>query len=163
MSRIFWISIALAALGASAAKHAGAHGPPLPPPLPWHVDAYIGFERAAGLDRPGSEDRWYYQNALQLDGARIKLHRETVVCSAGRIHSSEGDGGSEFYDGYLQGSPENGTAVLRYVRCENCFDRTAPPPLTLPIRVVSPQEARLGEVMYSKRTPPYPDRCPTGE
>lgn len=137
--------------------------PPLPPPLPWHVNAYIGFERAAEFDQTGIPERWYYQNALQIDGARVKLHKQTVVCKAGRLYSSEGDGGAMFYEGEMLGPLEEGRAVLRYAGCDQCIPpATAPEPLDLPIRRVSPSVILLGSVSYSREAEPYPKHCPSG-
>ena len=137
--------------------------PPLPPPLPWHVNAYIGFERAAEFDQAGMPERWYYQNALQIDGARVKLHKQTVVCKAGRLYSSEGDGGAMSYEGEMLGPLEEGRAVLRYAGCDQCIPpATAPEPLNLPIRRVSPSVILLGSVSYSREAEPYPKHCPSG-
>lgn len=135
--------------------------PPLPPPLPWHASAYIGFERAANLDQPGIDAQWFYQNSLRIQGAHIALHKQTVLCASGRVFSSEGDGGAVSYEGEVLGPLENGRAVLRYVGCDGCIPPTAAPePLDLPIRFLSPDVIGLGPVTYDRRNRPYPDACP---
>lgn len=136
--------------------------PPLPPPLPWHANAYVGFERAANLDQPGIDAHWFYQNSLQIQDTRIVLYKRTVFCASGRVFSSEGDGGAVSYEGEVLGPLENGRAVLRYAGCDGCIPPTvAPEPLDLPIRQVSPDAIRLGPVRYERGKQPYPDACPT--
>ncbi|KRA72997.1 hypothetical protein ASD78_15455 [Lysobacter sp. Root667] len=154
--------VLVATLCACALVRAG-EAPLLPPPLPWHVNAYIGFERAAEFDQAGIPERWYYQNALQIDSALVKLHKQTVVCKAGRLYASEGDGGAMFYEGEMLGSLEEGRAVLRYAGCDQCIPpTTAPEPLDLPVRRVSPSVILLGAASYSREAEPYPKRCPSG-
>jgi hypothetical protein len=144
-----------------AAFATGTGDPPSPPRLPWHVNAYLGFERADALDQHGMDDEWYLQNSLQIDGLKIKLHKQTVLCRGGKTWSSEGDGGAEFFEGEINGSMEDGTAVLRYVACDRCLSQPeAAQPVSLPLRHVSPGVIQLGAVMYRLDAKPYPDVCP---
>jgi hypothetical protein len=160
MSFLRTFSIALVLAGCS---HDAAMPPPAPP-LPWLVDAYIGFERAADMDSIGSSDTWYHQNALQIRGDEIQLRKTTVICSGGRIYSSEGDGGSLLYSGRITTGESGKFARLSFVSCDGCI---GPHPGTaafgtfeLPISVLTPRSIRLGDVMYSKDQAPYPNRCP---
>lgn len=141
----------------SAARATGAEAPPPPPPLPWHVNAYIGFERADDFDQPGMDRKWYLQNSLQIDGSRIKLHKQTVVCEDERMWSSEGDGVAQSFEGEVSG----GIAVLRYVKCDRCLSPPeAAKPVSLPLHLESPGVIQLGSVVYRRDTKPYPDSCP---
>ncbi|MFC0682896.1 hypothetical protein ACFFGH_34140 [Lysobacter korlensis] len=138
---------------ASAASHA-------PPPLPWHVVAYIGFEEAPEYD-VGANERWLRQNSLQIEGSTVKLHKQIVACIGGRLFSVEGDGGADFYEGQLSGSLQSGTVVLTYQGCDGCLpSRPAPAPQTLPIRLVAPGAVVLGGIRYSRAVTPYPEQCP---
>ena len=139
----------------------GAEVPPSPPPLPWHVNAYIGFERADDLDQPGTDRKWYLQNSLQIDGSKIRLHKQTVFCEDGRMWSSEGDGGAKFFGGEISGGLEGGVAILRYVKCDLCLSQPeAEKPVGLPLQLESPGVIQLGSVEYRRDTKPYPDLCP---
>ena len=136
----------------------GAGDPPPAPPLPWHVDAYIGFERNPDMDTPRSKQRWYWQNSLQIDGDKLKLHKQAVVCEAGKLFSSEG-GGALFYEGSLQRT--KGRAKLRYSRCDRCLaNLMKPSSLNLTIEVMAPDVIQMGGVKYSKAAKPYPEHCP---
>lgn len=139
----------------------GAEVPPPPPPLPWHVNAYIGFERTDDFDQPGMDRKWFLQNSLQIDGSRIKLHKQTVFCEDGRMWSSEGDGGAQFLEGEISGTLERGIAILRYVKCDQCLSQPeAAKPVSLPLHLESPGVIQLGSVVYRRDAKPYPDSCP---
>ncbi|MGO4780296.1 hypothetical protein AB4084_32960, partial [Lysobacter sp. 2RAB21] len=115
----------------------------------WHVNAYIGFERADDLNQPGIDDEWYLQNSLHIDGSKIKLHKQTVICRSGKVWSSEGDGGAEFFEGEVNGGLDVGVAVLRYAGCDQCLSHPeAQKPVSLPIHLVSPGVIQLGSVVY---------------
>ena len=134
---------------------------PPPPPLPWHVNAYIGFERVDALDQPGIDDVWFLQNALQIHGSKIKLHKQAVVCRNGKLRSSEGDGGAGLFEGEIIGGVEDGLAILRYVECDQCLAKPkVANPINLPIHRESPGTIRLGSVVYRLDTKPYPEECP---
>jgi hypothetical protein len=112
MRRLVMAVLLPTAIALSPAK--GGEPPQLPPPPePWHNDAYIGFERIAEMGPAEDEGQWYWQNALQVDGTRVKLHKQIVVCREGRVRSAEGDGGAEFFVGSLEGTPKQRTVSLR--------------------------------------------------
>jgi hypothetical protein len=130
------------------------------PPVPWHVDAYIGFERAAEFDPPGSGEHWYWQNALQISGSKVKLHKQTLACRDGKTWSTEGDGGAQSFEGTLAGSIRQGNVSLRYIGCDGCLSSREHAVQVLPIRQLSDDALRMGSVTYDRATKPYPDKCP---
>lgn len=161
MTRKLLVALMMVVTATLAACATGTENPPLPPPLPWHVNAYIGFERADDLNQPGIDDEWYLQNSLQIDGANIKLHKQTVICRSDKVWSSEGDGGAQFFEGEINGGLEGGIAVLRYAGCDRCLSQPeAEKPVILPIHLVSPGVIQLGSVVFKRDTSPYPDACP---
>ena len=137
----------------------GGELPPLPPPLPWHIDAYIGFERIAEMGPVEDDEQWYWQNALQVDGTQIKLHRQLVVCTKGKLWSVEGDGREEFFEGSFEGIRQR-TVSLRYLKCEGCLWPEKRPVQLLELHELDPDTIRMGDVVYSRKLEPYPAQCP---
>ena len=108
----------------------------------------------------GSIQGWHFvcDDSLQIDGDKLKLHKQAVVCEAGKLFSSEG-GGALFYEGSLQRT--KGRAKLRYSRCDRCLaNLKKPSSLNLTIEVMAPDVIQMGGVKYSKAAKPYPEHCP---
>ena len=157
-----WSPVVFLLLLLTLAVDAAQQSIPPPPPqtLPWHIDAYIGFERAAELDTHGIDEQWYRQNSLQITGTQVKLHKQTVLCREGRLWSSEGDGSTEFFEGTLDGTPQEGNVALRYVGCDKCLSPKQQAVQILPIRRLNDGVVRMGSVVYDKATKPFPEQCP---
>ena len=140
-----------------------ASAPPLPPPLPTPPelkDAFIGFE-AGPFDSSETPDQtWYHQNALQIRGSELSLHKAPVYCQDGKLHWSSSDGGFLWYKGTISG----GTATLTFVDCDYCgkpTDRSSAfYRFSLPISFPSSNTVKLGDVVYSNEVSPDSDTCP---
>lgn len=152
--------VLLAALASAPGPESRVSLPP--PPLPWLVDAFIGYEPMVGFEAEEPGDKWYHENALQVRGHRAFLHQSPVVCRNGELLSSESDGGFYSFQGEINQSKS--LITLKYVGCEYCIEtkRSAKQraPRTLTFEQVSATEVRVDGIDYSKSPSPHRRVCP---
>ena len=133
---------------------------PEAPELPYFVNAYIGYEPIADMSPETPGDIWYYRSALQVDGAKLKLHKSPVFCRNNQLQASESDGGFFWY----QGSFESAVATLTYEKCDYCIEPAVHTgkfgSMQAPISFPSPGIIQLGGVRYNRNTSAHSSVCP---
>jgi hypothetical protein len=132
---------------------------PPAPPLPQFVDAYIGY--APMPDLSTNDEIWIRRGSLQIHGDQIKLSTSALVCSKGKVFSSESDGGFYSYEGTISGAAETRIAILHLVDCDYCMHSASDETRVLKFHAIDANTIELDGIRMDRWNPPFPDTCPT--